>query len=119
MNDSHAELVKILGKLSGICPTDECALSDEVAKLFGSQSVPFEREARLSDTDRVDYLVGRIGVELKVKGPVMAVTRQLSRYAQSNDVDSIILVSTRFAHRAIQRSLCGKPVSVLLVGGWL
>lgn len=79
----------------------------------------FEREARLSPKDRVDFLLeGGVAVECKVKGPAMAVFNQVERYAKSWQVNGIILL-TAF-HMSLPDKIDGKPCAVVKVGqAWL
>lgn len=63
-----------------------------------SAGFPVEREAYLAPGERIDLLVQRVGIEVKVKGPTVEVRRQLARYALSGAVDHLILVSTRAGH---------------------
>jgi hypothetical protein len=113
------DLNAILEPLSSVAVQAESELGDAVAKRLSDMGVAFEREVWLNDTDRIDFMVGRVGVELKLKGPVSAVARQLARYAQSERVDSLVLVTTRFKHKAVPKQLCRKPIAVVCVGNWL
>jgi len=76
------------------------------------------REASLTERDRVDFLVRSVALEVKVDGSPNAVLRQLHRYAQSDRVGAILLVSTRARLTQLPCSLNGKPVRALhLIGG--
>lgn len=78
------------------------------------------REARLTARDRVDLLVDRVAIEVKVAGSLIDVLRQCQRYARSDDVDSVLLVTTVPAHTGAPPTIGGKPLRVLYVGGgWL
>ena len=80
------------------------------------------REHPLTRADRIDFLLGRTGIEVKVKGPSAEVTRQLWRYAESDQIDDLILVTTRREHlRVIRQSAIfdGKPVHVLCIADYL
>lgn len=100
------------------CP-NEATLQEAIANVFNEARIPFVRECRLSSRDRVDFLVGDgIAVEVKVDGSLSEVLRQLHRHAQHDDVDQIVLVTTRAMHKAgMPASLGGKPVSVVHLGG--
>jgi hypothetical protein len=69
--------------------------------------------------NRIDFVVGRIGVELKVDGSPAAVLRQLDRYAAAAELDAVTLVTTRRAHlRGLPSELRGKPVIAFHVGAF-
>lgn len=74
------------------------------------------REVRLGSRDRIDFLVGRVGVEVKVGGTLAEVVRQLLRYAERDEIDSLVLVTTQQRHRGAPRELNGKPVLVIWMG---
>ncbi len=94
----------------------EFELQALIEKALKQTTVRFEREARLSSADRIDFLVHgatRIGIEVKVDGSVQAVTRQLHRYAQLDTIQELVLFTTRSKHRGIPRSFAGKPIHVI------
>lgn len=83
--------------------------------LFG-----IEAEVTLSDADRIDFLTPcGIGIECKVDGSVPMVIAQLQRYAASERVRAIVLLTTCQRHRGIPSIISGKPIHVLYVGGGL
>lgn len=84
-----------------------------IASALISSSVPFEREAKLSPTDRIDFLVGEVGIEVKIKGSPTEVARQLNRYVQSEKIQSLLLVTSKATHRALPSELNGKPIKIL------
>ena len=97
---------------------DELVLQDLIAEMLAREEIPFEREVRLSAHDRIDFLCESIGVEVKVDGSLAEVTRQLHRYAQSDRVSELLLVTTRSRHKPMPPAFAGKPIRVLhLVGG--
>lgn len=76
------------------------------------------REVRLNHADRIDFVIGDLGVEVKVDGSLAAVTRQLHRYAQVEELAGVLLVTTQACHLAVPRELNGKPIVVArLIGG--
>ena len=93
--------------------SSEDQLQGAMEQLFLSKGIPHTREVRLSAKDRIDFMVGRIGIEVKVKQSAETVERQLLRYAQHEEVDSLILVTSRSGHRMIQRMANGKSVLVV------
>jgi hypothetical protein len=84
-----------------------------LAAAFEVAGVPAEREVRLSTRDRIDFLAGGVGVEVKVDGSAAQVERQLARYAQSPRLHSLVLVTNCVRHGKVARELNGKPVTVL------
>lgn len=97
----------------------EVRLQDAIAAALADHVVRFVREVRLSPEDIIDFLVeDGLGVEVKIDGSVSDVTRQLHRYAQSDRVTDLLLVTTRSRHRAMPAAFAGKPIRVLnLIGG--
>ncbi len=97
--------------------TDEGELGSAVAQLLTEAGVPFEREFRLSPRDRIDFMVGSVGVELKVDGSIAELIRQLDRYAKHDVVSGLVLVSTRRKHLYLPTELQGKRVTAICLGG--
>lgn len=96
--------------------TSEAGLQAGIAAALAAAEIPFEREVSLSASDRIDFLVGGCGIEVKVDGATAAVLRQLHRYAQHERIRSLVLVTSRSRHRQMPEALNGKPVGV--VGLW-
>lgn len=93
-------------------------LQDGIARALEAACLIFERERPLSPEDIPDFTCGVTAVEVKIKGSLADVTRQLHRYAQHEEVEEILLVTTRAAHTRTPRLLNGKPVHVhFLVSG--
>lgn len=76
------------------------------------------REVRLGPTDRIDFLLpGGVGVEVKVDGSLLALTRQVHRYAQRVEISALLIVTSRRRLAALPDEMNGKPVRVVVVGG--
>lgn len=73
-------------------------LQRAIAQVLRSVTLDAREYVRLSKADVIDIMVDRVGVELKVDGSYALVARQLHRYAQSDAVDALILVTTRSSH---------------------
>jgi hypothetical protein len=95
--------------------SDEDDVQEALAQLL--TDVGARREVVLSGRDRVDLLVGRVGVEVKVDGAPNAVARQLQRYAASPAVDHLVLVTSVARHRALPDTIGGKPLTVMSLLG--
>jgi len=89
----------ILQALAGIrAPQtqDEYDLHGLVAQALQQADIPFHHEAPLAPRCRIDFLCGRIGVEIKRgKMDMKAVCHQLMRYGASGKVDALILVGEK------------------------
>lgn len=96
--------------------TDEYALQDAIDLALRRVAVTPIREVRLTAADRIDLLVGTVGIEVKVAGSIAAVTRQLRRYATSGLITELVLVTTRVAHTAIEDVGCPLHVVPLMRG---
>lgn len=107
-----------------------CNLSEEVrtqADLFQhlTRRLPeldghIRREVRLSNAHRIDLMVERIGIEVKLKGRHRAfdIYRQIADYADHPDIDAIILAST--VTMCLPDKIAGKPAFHVNLGrAWL
>lgn len=115
-----AEVARVLSGFSYLVVA-EVDLQVGVLMALTRAGITFEREVCLSRgrADRIDFLVGAVGIECKVDGSLQEVTRQLHRYAQDPAVAELVLVTTRARHAAVPRSLAGKPVHVVATRGGL
>lgn len=80
----------------------------------------FTREAVLPGTfGRIDFMVHarhEIGIEVKVEGASTTVGRQVARYLKTDEVEGIILVTSKRRHRTFPKEFNGKPVEVVWLG---
>lgn len=91
---------------------DEAELQAGIEKILKAAGIEFLREVRLSGKDRIDFQIGRLGIEAKVDGSLSAVTRQLHRYAQLETIGELLLVTTRAIHLDAATILNGKKIEV-------
>lgn len=111
----HLRSVLLKGRLPA---PSEAILQEAIAATFTAAGIPFEREVCLSKKDRIDFLCEEgIGIEVKVDGGISDVTRQLHRYAQSERITRLVLVSTRMRLLTIPRELNGKHVEFIHLAG--
>lgn len=96
---------------------DEDALHAGIEQVLAGAGIVATAEARLSARDRIDFLAGPVGVEVKIAGSNADVIRQLGRYATHPEIGALILVTTRARHRTIPRVIGGKPVLVVWLSG--
>jgi hypothetical protein len=108
-----------LDRIAKVCETlrfqgtKEWELQDALDTRIRSTFSEVTREASLNKQDRVDFLIGRVGVEVKIDGSPMTVARQLRRYMESDLLDALVLVTTRAKHRVLPKTLGGKPLCVV------
>lgn len=96
--------------------TREEDTQEGIAETLDRFGILYERERRLSVSERIDFYLPdhRIGLEVKVAGSPVGVIRQLQRYAASDEVALLMLVTSRGAlGRAVPETLLGKPVVVV------
>ncbi len=94
--------------------SSEPRLRDAIARVLRDSHVRYEREAWITDDDRIDFLVQyhgeQVGIEVKIRGSRSAVVRQLMRYAGSHVVDSLVLATSRTQLTQLPDTMRGKPV---------
>lgn len=98
---------------------DEAELQLAVARLLGDAKIGYQREVRLSERDRVDFLVdGGIALELKVSTTGKNLLRQVLRYAEHDAVRKIVIGSTTHHGLCLPAEANGKPVFTCHLRNW-
>jgi hypothetical protein len=97
---------------------NEKELQRGVGMVLDSLGVEFEPEFPLTKRDRIDFLVGELGIECKADDSsggtsLAAVTRQLLRYAQSDKVKELVLLTTMSKHKNLPETLNNKPLYIV------
>jgi hypothetical protein len=96
--------------------TTEAELQQGIAAALKVAGVIFEREVKLSSTDRIDFLLAYgLGIEVKVDGSISALLRQLHRYAQRPEIARLLVVSSLFRLNNLPAEINGKPVAIHIV----
>ena len=103
----------------------EHELQTDLHELFRQHGCDVIREFRINARDRVDFLVKakdcNVAVECKVKGSASSVMAQIARYAESDQVSEIVLVTSKRMHLASEafreRVILGKPLIGVWIGG--
>lgn len=93
-------------------PQNELDLQLGIAAIFEQHGVPFSREVILNDRDRIDFMVGALGIEVKVQGTRRDVFQQLTRYLAHTRVDEVLLFTTRSQLRVMPTTHAGKRIHV-------
>lgn len=102
---------------------NEDGLQAAVAEVLQLAGFTPQREVILSPKNRIDLLVGRVGVECKIGRQAHAessarVAAQIARYAYHHEViDEFVLVTTTARHRDVPSKVHPIPVRVVVVGG--
>ena len=92
--------------------TTEAELQRQIAAALERVHQAFEREHSLGPAGRIDFLVGQVGIEVKIKGSVTEVGWQLQRYAEHVEVAGLLLITARAQHRELPTMLNDKPLRV-------
>jgi hypothetical protein len=100
--------------------SNELELQLGIEQLLISLPVHYQKEVIFSPEDRIDFLVVldtevKVGIEVKVDGSLISVTRQLWRYSQSSLADVLVLVTTRTKHRHQPVEINGKTIFVVVL----
>lgn len=97
----------------------EVELQEAIFYALTTAGLAPQREAPVSE-GRIDFLVGDVGVEVKVAGRRAEVLQQLLRYAADKRIRSLVLATTCFSHARLPHVLAGVPLHVVsLFGGAL
>lgn len=89
-------------------PETEKEYGDAIAAALTDARIPFEREFPLGGK-AVDFMVAGLAIELKIKGGLAEITRQISGYMEHDAVAGLLLVSTKMQHSGIPTTMSGKP----------
>ncbi len=98
---------------------NEIVTQDAIESAFKESGIPYEREVRLDAANRIDFMVGDIGCEVKVKGhSKMQIFRQMERYSEFDGIKELMLVTN--IPTGFPKEVNGKPVYVFnLAKAWL
>lgn len=100
--------------------TTEESIQTGIADALRAGDLAFEPEKRLSATERLDFLVAdSVAIEVKRHGARGDLLRQLSRYAQHDNVRELLVVTARAQLSDLPSELHGKPVECLVLLGSL
>ena len=83
-----------------------------IAEALAAAGLEYEHEYRLGPRRRIDFRVGRIGIEVKKGRPASsALAAQLRKYLESDELDAVIVVTQRVTR--VPNAIDGKPVRLL------
>lgn len=112
-----SQIVELLGS-HRYAVLDETHLQAAIGEILTDAACAHTREARIGPRERVDFLTAsRVAIEVKIAGAPADVLRQLTRYAASGEVASLVLATTKAAHVALPIAVGGKALHVVLMRG--
>ena len=114
MDTSVSDIMIALGQHSYMF-SHEVELQRAVGLALEGAGIPFEREVRLSERDRIDFLVPpSIGIEVKIDGSISALVRQLFRYASKarGDITVLVVVVGKLTLGNLPAEIEGVPIHV-------
>lgn len=98
----------------------EAVVQDQIERALRQEGIAFEREVELAPGDRIDFMVGAVGVEVKTKGTRAQIIRQLARYIRNDRVGEVILAATsRRVLASMPDEITGAPITKHLLQGGL
>lgn len=91
---------------------EEYDIHAQVALALGAAGLPCQHEYRLAPRCRIDFKVGRVGIEVKKGRPASStLTSQLRRYLASDELDAVVVVTQRVTY--LPNTISGKPVRLV------
>ena len=93
---------------------DEAALQLSIEEALTAAGASFEREHRLNAADRIDFMIGSVGLEAKTRCNKRVIYRQLERYAAHDAISALILVTG--TAMGLPPAIGGKPVYLVSTG---
>lgn len=114
MKVGHHDLDVVLGVLEArrFLFATERELQDGIAEALLEAGEAFAREYPLDRRSRIDFMVGPIGIEVKVAGGWRDVLRQVVRYCEFDEIAGLVVVTSKPMHSRLPVSVAGKPVHV-------
>ena len=106
------DMSRIIAALSPVrmpAQPEERDIHAAVAEALAGAGLEYAHEYRLGPRNRIDFLVGRVGIEVKKGRPAASqLVKQLRRYLESDMLEGIIVVTQRAT--VLPDTICGKPV---------
>jgi hypothetical protein len=113
----HREIVHLISSFR-FALTDEKKLQAEMEGRFKYAGLDYRREVRLDPHNIIDFTVGEIGIEVKIKGARLNIYKQVERYMEFDVIKRLLLVTN--IPMGLPELVNGKPVHVVnLARAWL
>ncbi len=91
---------------------NEQELQDGMWSVLVEAGFGVRREVSLTAANRIDFMVGSVGIEVKVDGSLSALLRQSMRYARCEEILELLIVTALARHLNMPPTLNNKPVAV-------
>lgn len=112
MNDEMKRILEALSAVRTPAAPEELDLHEAIAGALSAAGLDFDHELRLAPRCRIDFRVGRVGIEVKKGRPVPSqLRRQIARYLESDALDALLVVAQQAV--PLPASIGGKPVFLL------
>ena len=109
---SAVTITRILAALENVrapAMPGEYDLHAMIAEALREDGLEYVHERPLAPRCRIDFLVGDVGIEVKKGRPAPAqLRRQLARYAASEEISALIVVTQRAV--SLPAAICGKRI---------
>jgi hypothetical protein len=124
-----ADIERILSVLKK-APRDEMQLQEWIAALLKANEIKFTREFKLAKEPKqkgkksiapgsVDFIVGDMGLEVKLRGSGLEVARQLVHYLGDPALNSIVLIATKPIRLPMDVAIVGdKKKAIYVIDLW-
>lgn len=93
----------------------EDELQRGIAQALDSVGIAYRREVVLTRNDRIDFLLGKLGIEVKIDGSISALTRQVHRYAHLEAIDELVVVVGRIRLTQLPKTINGKTIHTVSI----
>ena len=96
MEDTIGSIIAALGGIRVPAMPGEYDIHAMIAEALAAAGLPCAHEVKLAPRCRIDFAVGRVGIEVKKGRPAPSeLKKQLSRYLESELLDAIVVVTQR------------------------
>ena len=112
LNRQITEIIDALAAVRMPAHPEEYDIHAQVASALGAAGLEYAHEYKLGPRCRIDFRVGRVGIEVKKGRPASSdLAKQLRRYLASDELDAVIVVTQRVTH--LPERIDGKPVYLI------
>lgn len=112
LTQSMDRIATVLSTVRMPAQPEEYDIHAAVADALADAGLEYTHEYKLGPRCRIDFLVGRVGIEVKKGRPATAdLTRQLRRYLESDALDGVIVVTQRVT--VLPTAIHDKPVRLI------